>query len=218
MARNDITFAPSYAEIRQLLQDSGAGHTNRHSEEILSAMWPGFRAPCTLSVQLSDCTVWRHTWQKNWVNCAVLTGNSVGLRPVLSSRLSCTELRSSLREPHSFLSLPADTTMLSSQGTQQNWQETGKPDGKPVMCKRTFISVSRAGFLNSYTAQFNLECMGPLTPSTGDSGRKSAVLNKCQNPKIHRNREPFNACYAVYIACFLQPPPLHPVKRNLQLN
>jgi hypothetical protein len=26
--------------------------------------------------------------------------------------------------------------------------------------------------------------MGPLTPSTGDSGRKSAFLNKCQNPKI----------------------------------
>jgi hypothetical protein len=62
--------------------------------------------------------VWRHTWQKNWVNCAVLTGNSAGLRTVLSSSLSHTELRSSLRESHSFLSLPADTTMASSQGTQ----------------------------------------------------------------------------------------------------
>jgi hypothetical protein len=28
---------------------------------------------CTLSVKLSDFTVWRHTWRKNWVNCAVLT-------------------------------------------------------------------------------------------------------------------------------------------------
>jgi hypothetical protein len=54
---------------------------------------------------------------KNWINCAVLTGNSAGLRTALSSRLSHTELRSSPRESHSFLSLPADTTMASSQGT-----------------------------------------------------------------------------------------------------
>jgi hypothetical protein len=39
-------------------------------------------------------------------------------RPVLSSHLSHTELRSSLRETHSVLSLPADTMMASSQGTQ----------------------------------------------------------------------------------------------------
>jgi len=61
--------------------------------------------------------VWRHTWRKNWVNCAVLTRNSAGLRTVLSSRLSHRELRSSLRESHSFLSLPAHTTMALSQGT-----------------------------------------------------------------------------------------------------
>jgi hypothetical protein len=61
--------------------------------------------------------LWRHTWRKNWVNCAVLTRNSAGLRTVLSSRLSHRELRSSLRESHSFLSLPADTTMALSQGT-----------------------------------------------------------------------------------------------------
>jgi hypothetical protein len=72
----------------------------------------------TLSVKLSDCTVWRHTWRKNWVNCAVLTGNRAGLRTtVLSSHLSHTELRSSIRESHGFLSLPADTTIASSQGT-----------------------------------------------------------------------------------------------------
>jgi len=66
---------------------------------------------------MNNFTVLRHTWRKNWVNCAVLTGNSAGLRTVLSSRLSYTELRSSFRESHSFLSLPADTTMTSSQGT-----------------------------------------------------------------------------------------------------
>jgi hypothetical protein len=56
-------------------------------------------------------------WRKNWVNCSVLTGNSAGLRTVLSSRLSHRELRSPLKKSHSFLSLPADTTMPSSQGT-----------------------------------------------------------------------------------------------------
>jgi hypothetical protein len=66
---------------------------------------------------MSDFTVRRHTWRKNWGNCAFLKGNSAGPRTVLSSRLSNRELRSSLRESHSFLSLPADTTMVSSQGT-----------------------------------------------------------------------------------------------------
>ena len=45
-----------------------------------------------------------------------LEGNSAGLRTVLSSRLSQRELRSSLMESHSFLSLPADTTVESYQG------------------------------------------------------------------------------------------------------
>jgi hypothetical protein len=61
--------------------------------------------------------VWRHTWRKNWVNCTFLTDNSAGLTTVLSSRLSHTELRSSLRESYIFLSLPADTAMESSQST-----------------------------------------------------------------------------------------------------
>jgi len=61
--------------------------------------------------------VWRHTWRKNCVNCAVLTGNSAGLFTVISSRLLHTKLRISLRKYHSFLSLPAHTTMVSSQGT-----------------------------------------------------------------------------------------------------
>jgi hypothetical protein len=130
-----------------------------------------------------------------------LTGNSAGLRTVLSSRLSHRELRSSLRESRSLLSLPADTTMASSQGTQfiqqmniflfkchfllhilrflfffsdnimadvaskqqttvlflstiitrtrrhtELTKKTDKPDGKPVLCQRTFSSVFRAVF------------------------------------------------------------------------
>jgi len=75
------------------------------------------KARYTRSVKLSEFTVWHHTWRKNWRNCAALTDNSAGLRIVLSSRLSHRELRSSLRESHSFLSLPTDTTMTSPQGT-----------------------------------------------------------------------------------------------------
>jgi len=78
---------------------------------------PIAKAPYTHAVKLSDFTVWRHTWRKNWVNCAVSTGSSAGLTTVFSSRLSNTELRRSLRESHNFLTLPADTTMASSQGT-----------------------------------------------------------------------------------------------------
>jgi len=52
------------------------------------------------------------------VKCAVLAGNTAGLRPVLSNRLSRRELRISLTESHSFLNLYADTTMASPQGTQ----------------------------------------------------------------------------------------------------
>jgi hypothetical protein len=164
------------------------------------------KAPCTFSVKLSDFTVWRHTWRKHWVNCAVLTGYSAHLRTVLSSRLSYRELLISLRESHSFLSLPADTKMASSQGTSvssnsfSRWKshdiflfkyhfllhilrflfffsdiladvtsqqqttalflstivtrgrrhrtdkKTEKPDGKPVLCQRTFSSVFPAVF------------------------------------------------------------------------
>jgi hypothetical protein len=71
----------------------------------------------TFSVKLSDFTVWRHTWRNDWVNCAVLTGIRADLRTILSSRSSHREMCSSLRESHSFLCLPADTTMASSQGT-----------------------------------------------------------------------------------------------------
>jgi len=46
-----------------------------------------------------------------------LTDNSADLRTVLSNLLSHRELCISLKESHSFLSLPFDTTMASSQGT-----------------------------------------------------------------------------------------------------
>ena len=75
------------------------------------------KAACTLSVKLCNFTMWCHTWWKNWVNCAVFTGNSAGLRTVLSSHLSHREPCSSLRESHSFLSLLAYTMMASPQGT-----------------------------------------------------------------------------------------------------
>jgi hypothetical protein len=48
-----------------------------------------------------------------------MTGNNAGLITVLSSRLSHSELRSSFRESHSFLSLPAEATMASSHGNRQ---------------------------------------------------------------------------------------------------
>ena len=64
--------------------------------------WTASKVPYTLSATLSDFTVWRHTWRKNWINCAVLTGNSAGLRNVLSSRLLYRELRSLLRESHTY--------------------------------------------------------------------------------------------------------------------
>jgi len=161
----------------------------------------------TLSVKLSDFTVWRHTWRKNWINCAVLTGNSAGLRTILSSCLSHRELRSSLRESHSFLSLPktprwhdlkalnsfsrwashdvflfkyhfllhslhflfffSDNIMADVASKQQTTalflstivtrtirhteltKKTDKPDGKLVLCQKTFSSVFRAMFLHS---------------------------------------------------------------------
>ena len=84
-------------------------HTTPFRNTLKSCLW-GVRS-CgmryTLSAKLSDFTTWRCTWRKSWVNCAVLIGNSAALRTVLSSRLSHTELRSSLRESHSFISLPA---------------------------------------------------------------------------------------------------------------
>jgi len=53
----------------------------RKTRNVKALRWTR-KAPYTLSVKLSDFTVWRHTWRENWVNCVVLTDNSAGLRPV----------------------------------------------------------------------------------------------------------------------------------------
>ena len=53
--------------------------------------------------------VWRHICQKKWVNCAVFTGNRAGLRTVLSSHLTHTELRSSRK------GLPVSSVYLPTQ-------------------------------------------------------------------------------------------------------
>jgi len=76
-----------------------------------------------------------------------LTGNSAGFRIVLSSRLSHIELRSSLRESQSFLSLPCFIHHSHThKKTHRTDKKTDKPDGKPVLCQRTFSSVFRAVF------------------------------------------------------------------------
>jgi hypothetical protein len=102
------------------LQQRAANPTTNRLQTCVSQNRVTQKTPYTISVKLSDFTLWRHTWRKNWVNCAVLTSNNVGLRNVVSSRLSHRELSSSLRESHRFLSLPPDTTMASSEGTQRN--------------------------------------------------------------------------------------------------
>jgi hypothetical protein len=110
-----------YVERNKAKLSSKNKHVTWRLLRTLTHMWFNqvnlYKVPNTLSVTLSYFTVWCHTWQKNWVNCAVLTGNSASLRTVLSSHLSHRELHSSLRESHSFLSLPADTMTASSQGT-----------------------------------------------------------------------------------------------------
>jgi hypothetical protein len=72
----------------------------------------------TLSVPLTDFTVTSYLTEKLG-KARSFEGNGAGLKTVLSSRLSHKELRSSLRETHSFLSLPADTTMASSSHLQE---------------------------------------------------------------------------------------------------
>jgi len=62
-----------------------------------------------------------------------LTGNSVGHRTVLSSRLLHREQRSSLRESHSFLILPADTTM-ASQGISVSSNSSSRWAANDIFC------------------------------------------------------------------------------------
>jgi hypothetical protein len=136
--------------------------------------------------------VWHHASLKNWVNCAVLKGNSAGLRTVLSSRLSHRELLGSIRESHSLLSLTADTQLSTKNQRQvtitfteayrsffvsihhshthkkthrnekKNPPKTNKPDGKRVLCQRTFSSVFRAVFFTQLNCTIWLRVYGTL--------------------------------------------------------
>jgi len=72
-----------------------------YSYNVMMALaWGLLNGHYTISVKLNEFTVWCHNWRKKLVNCAVFTGNSAGLRTVLSSRLSHRELRSSLKYSH----------------------------------------------------------------------------------------------------------------------
>jgi len=52
-----------------------------------------FQTHHTLSVKLSDFTMWRHTWRKNWVNCVVfkaIAQDSELSFPVVFHTQNCT--------------------------------------------------------------------------------------------------------------------------------
>jgi len=131
---NHLDKTPSFLSLSyniiKITITSGAGKSygnmKVHLHIFLISTW---RALYT-SVKLNDFTVWRHTSRNKLVNCAVLTGNSAGLRTVLSSRLSNREMRSSHGESHSFLSLRADSlvfirhshTHKQTHRTDKNWQ------------------------------------------------------------------------------------------------
>ena len=111
---------------RRLYEGRGWGERGMQSlvDKLQTPLFPNvkklsfqvYSAPYTLSKTEGFYCVTSHLTEKLSKTCS-LTGNSARLRTVLSSRLWHTELRSSLRESHSFLSLPADTTMASPQGT-----------------------------------------------------------------------------------------------------
>jgi hypothetical protein len=73
-----------------------------------------------------------------------LTGNNPGIRTVLSIPLSNRELRISLSESYSFLILPVFIHHIHK--TNKTAKRTEKPDGKPVLCQRTFSSDFLAVF------------------------------------------------------------------------
>jgi hypothetical protein len=156
--------------------------------------------------------MWRHTWRKNWVKCAVLTGNSAGFRtvPFQSSlthrtaqftqgipqfpQFTCPTPRWHHLKSHPFLTIHladehrmihsfSNTTSYSTfyaffssfrkelwpmwlandslvfihrshthKKTHRTDKKNDKPLGKPVLCQRTFSSVSRAV---SYTVKLH---------------------------------------------------------------
>jgi hypothetical protein len=88
------------------------------------------------------------------------TGTSADLRNVLSSRLSHRELRSSLRESHSFLSLPAGTII------SRYWQKLTNLMGN-LGCAREYEVVSKIFRTGAaiYTAVVVARSTGPKRPN-----------------------------------------------------
>jgi len=62
--------------------------------------------------------LWRHTWRKNWVNCAVLIGNSAGLRTVLSVVFHTVKCAVHSGNPTVSPIYRPTPTMASSRGNQ----------------------------------------------------------------------------------------------------
>jgi hypothetical protein len=167
--------------------------------------------------------VWRHTWRKNWVNCAVLkaiaqaselsfpvvfhtekfavhsvnaTGSSVYLPTPRWHHLKAHPfLAIHSTDKHRTIYSFSNTTSYSTfyaffssfritlwpmwrandslvfihhshtnKKTHRTDKKNDKPDGKPVLCQRTFSSV----FRGSLFTQLNLWCMGPFTLSLLD--------------------------------------------------
>jgi hypothetical protein len=98
-----------------------------------------------LLVKLCDFTVWLHTWQKDWVNCAVLTDNSEGLGTVFSSRLShrknCAVHSGNPKVSSVYLPTPR---WHHFKAFKRIGKKTDKPNRKPVQCHRNFSSDFRA--------------------------------------------------------------------------
>ena len=133
------------------LKDVGSGSSDMLLTARCGWVMIAYHRQCkgryALSVKLSDFNVWRHIWWKNWVNCAVLIGNSAGLRTDLSSRLSHTQKCAvhSWNPTVSSVYLPTPPCHTHEK-THRTDQKTDKFDGKPVLCQRTFSSVFRAVF------------------------------------------------------------------------
>ena len=80
---------------------------------------PRLKVAIHCQINWANFYVWSHTWWKNWVNRAVLTGNSAGLAsklpfPVVFRTENCAVHSGNLTVSSVYL---PDTTMASSQGT-----------------------------------------------------------------------------------------------------
>ena len=104
------------------------------------------KVACTLLIKLRRFNCVTSYLTEKLSKLRSFEGNA-GLRTVLSSRLSHRELRSSLRESHSFLSLPADTTMASSQGTSVSSNSFSKGVSHDIFLFKYHFLLQFLGFL-----------------------------------------------------------------------